>query len=96
MNPRGGPDERDTGRGGAVFSVVIENLASSLPALRVPERTLCEGGQAVVWHLQGWCGEEAGVGSDGALAQNPQAPVLPTDTFLVLKYCTPPIQWLCR
>lgn len=60
--------------------------------LSVPERALCEGGEEVVWHLLGERGAVRGRGSDGALAQNLQAPVLPTDTFLVLKYATPPMQ----
>jgi hypothetical protein len=45
------------------------------------------GGRAgqTVWHFQG--------GSDGAVAHNTQAPVLPMDAFLVLKDSTPLIQY---
>jgi hypothetical protein len=79
----GATGETDTRRGGGVFSVVIENLAPFLCCALRGRRSGCLA----------FTGRRGVVGSDGALAQNPQAPVLPTDTFLVLKYATPPMQW---
>jgi len=79
------------GGGGGGVSVVIENLAPFLCSAFLRERFARETKRLFDIYRK-----EGGGGSDGALAQNPQAPVLPTDTFLVLKYATPPMQWLCR
>jgi hypothetical protein len=76
------------GGGVGVFRVVIENLAPFLYSAFLRDRFAREA-KLLFGLYKG--SEGGGGGSDGALAQNPQAPVLPTDTFLVLKYVTPPI-----